>query len=117
MGGALVGFVDSVRAERAAERRQPIAVLGLKLNKSIGTLPVDSTFTIRLKGSIGQKYLAIDLGRSTRTYADGATVPLRQTSAATVDLDQVLSMFNAADAQPASPRRRSASATASPVAA
>ncbi len=93
MGGALVGFVDSVRAERSASG-QPIAVLGIKLNKSIGRLPVNSTFAIRLKGSIGQKYLAIGLGRSTRTYADGATVPLRQTSAA-VDLDQVLSMFNA----------------------
>lgn len=91
LGGALVGFVDSVRAERDAAG-EPIALLGLKLNKSIGRLPVDSTFTIRLKGAIGQKYLAIALGRSKRTYPDGATVPLRQTGAE-VDLDQVLSMF------------------------
>src|SRR5207302_9117319 len=61
--------------------------------KSVAPLPVDSTFIIRLKGSIGQKYLAIEPGRSTRTYADGATVPLRNTTA-TVDLDQVLSMFD-----------------------
>jgi ABC-type transporter Mla subunit MlaD len=94
MGGALVGFVDSVQPERAPSG-QPIAVLDLKLNKSIGKLPVNSTFAIRLKGAIGQKYLAIDLGNSTRMYADGATVPLRQTSAA-VDLDQVLSMFTPA---------------------
>ncbi len=92
MGGALVGFVDSVDAERASSG-QPIAVLELKLNKSIGRLPVDSTFAIRLKGAIGQKYLAIGLGRSRRMFADGATVPLQQTSAA-VDLDQVLSMFS-----------------------
>ncbi len=92
IGGALVGFVDSVQAERAPSG-QPIAVLGLKLNKSIGKVPVDSTFAIRLKGSIGQKYLAIGLGNATRTYQDGATVPLGQTSAA-VDLDQVLSMFD-----------------------
>jgi ABC-type transporter Mla subunit MlaD len=94
MGGALVGFVDSVQPEQAPSG-QPIAVLGLKLNKSIGPLPVDSTFAIRLKGAIGQKYLAIGLGHSNRTYEDGATVPLRQTSAA-VDLDQVLSMFDPA---------------------
>jgi ABC-type transporter Mla subunit MlaD len=92
MGGALVGFVDSVQPARASNG-EPIALLGLKLNRSIGRLPIDSTFTIRLKGSIGQKYLAIDLGRSPRTYADGATVPMRNT-AATVDLDQVLSMFD-----------------------
>ena len=92
MGGALVGFVDGVQPERN-RNGQPIAVLDLKLNRSTGHLPVDSTFTIRLKGSIGQKYLAVGLGRSPRTYADGATVPMRQTGA-TVDLDQVLSMFD-----------------------
>ena len=92
MGGALVGFVDSVQPERTPSG-QPIAVLGLKLNRSIARLPVDSTFTIRLKGSIGQKYLDIGLGRSSQTFADGATVPLRNTSAS-VDLDQVLSMFD-----------------------
>lgn len=92
MGGSLIGFVDSVQPARDAAGR-PIAVLGLKLQKSVAPLPVDSTFAIRLKGSIGQKYLAVGLGRSRRTYADGATVPMRQTSAS-VDLDQVLSMFD-----------------------
>ncbi|HEY4825335.1 MAG TPA: MlaD family protein [Solirubrobacteraceae bacterium] len=92
MGGALVGFIDNVEPARSASG-QPIAVLDLKLNKSIGRLPVDSTFTIGLKGSIGEKYLAIGLGRSTRTFASGATVPMDQTSA-TVDLDQVLDMFS-----------------------
>jgi phospholipid/cholesterol/gamma-HCH transport system substrate-binding protein len=90
MGGALVGFVDGVAPARTAGG-QPIAQLALKLNRSIGRLPVDSTFTIRLKGSIGQKYLAVGLGHSRRTYGDGATVPMRQTGA-TVDLDQVLSI-------------------------
>jgi ABC-type transporter Mla subunit MlaD len=92
IGGALVGFVDGVEPIRTGGG-QPIAVLNLKLNRSVGRLPVDSTFTIRLKGSIGQKYLAIGQGRSKITYGDGATVPMRQT-AASVDLDQVLSMFD-----------------------
>jgi len=92
MGGALVGFVDSVKPERLPSGK-PIAVLGLNLNKTIGRLPVNSTFAIRLKGAIGQKYLAINLGSSKRTFQDGATVLLRQTGAA-VDLDQVLSMFS-----------------------
>jgi ABC-type transporter Mla subunit MlaD len=92
MGGTLVGFVDNVQPARDPSG-QPIAMLALKLSKSVSPLPIDSTFTIRLKGSIGQKYLAIGLGASTQTYADGATVPLRKTSAS-VDLDQVLSMFS-----------------------
>ncbi len=92
IGGALVGFVDSVQPDRNASGA-PIAVATLKLNKSIGHIPADSTFTIRLKGSIGQKYLAIGLGSSQHTLNDGATVPVRQTGAA-VDLDQVLGMFS-----------------------
>jgi ABC-type transporter Mla subunit MlaD len=92
MGGALVGFVASVEPARLPSG-QPIAVLNLKLDKSVGSLPVDSTFTIGLQGAIGQKYLAIGLGDSRRTWASGATVPMSQTSA-TVDLDQVLDMFS-----------------------
>jgi ABC-type transporter Mla subunit MlaD len=92
MGGALVGFVDNVQAEREPSG-EPIAVLDLKLDRSIGRLPVDSAFAIRLKGAIGQKYLAITLGHSSQTFKNGATVPLRQTSEA-VDLDQVLDMFS-----------------------
>ena len=79
MGGALVGFVDTVQPTRSQDG-QPIAVLGLKLNRSIGRLPVDSTFTIRLKGSIGQKYLAVVQGSSQRTYADGTTILISEGS-------------------------------------
>ena len=92
VGGPLVGQVDSVDPARGPAG-QPIAVLNLSLNKSVQPLPVDSTFRIRLKAAIGLKYLEITPGNSTRGLADGATVPIPQTSAA-VDLDQVLSMFN-----------------------
>ncbi len=91
MGGALVGSVADVQPARAAGGR-PIAVLDVQLSKSVEPLPIDSRFTIRLKGAIGEKYLDITLGHSRRTWRDGATVPLSQTGAE-VDLDQVLSMF------------------------
>jgi ABC-type transporter Mla subunit MlaD len=90
-GGALVGAVAQVRAARAAGG-QPIALLVLKLDKTVQPLPVDSRFTIRLKAAIGLKYLDLQLGHARRTWRDGATVPLAQT-AATTDLDQFLSMF------------------------
>jgi ABC-type transporter Mla subunit MlaD len=92
MGGALVGMVSSVDPARDHAGR-PIAVLNLRLNRDVEPLPVDSTFTVRLKGAIGLKYLDVVPGHSQHTWADGATVPLTQSSA-TVDLDQVLSMFN-----------------------
>ena len=92
MGGALVGNVTSVTAARDASG-EPVAVLNLALNKNIEPLAVNSTFAIRLKGSIGVKYLDVTPGDSPRTLPDGALVPAIQT-AASVDLDQVLSTFD-----------------------
>ncbi len=91
MGGSLVGSVASIEPARDAAG-QPIAVLDVQLNKDVEPLPVDSRFTIRLKGAIGEKYLDVTRGHSSRTWAPGSTVPVSQTGAE-VDLDQVLSMF------------------------
>jgi phospholipid/cholesterol/gamma-HCH transport system substrate-binding protein len=92
MGGALVGSVDTVTPGRDSAG-QPIAVLNLKLNKNVEPLPVNSSFDVRLKGAIGLKYLQVTPGNSTRTWPDGATVPLGHATAE-VDFDQVLGMFN-----------------------
>ena len=67
-------------------------MIDAQLNKSVEPLPVDTHFTIRMKSSIGEKYLDVTLGHSRRTWPNGATVPLGHTSA-TVDLDQVLDMY------------------------
>jgi ABC-type transporter Mla subunit MlaD len=92
-GGALVGTLQSITPTRDAAGA-PIALLNLKLNKQVEPLSVDTTFDVRLKGSIGLKYLAITPGHARQTWRDGATVPLTQ-SRSEVDLDQVLSMFDA----------------------
>ena len=91
-GGALVGHVDEHRpgahrrgpADRGAQPRaqQEHRAAARQTRRS----------TIRLKGAIGLKYLQVTPGTSTQALADGATVPVCQTSAE-VDLDQVLSMF------------------------
>lgn len=93
VGGALVGYVDSVDPARTRSG-EPIAVLNLGLNKSIEPLPVNSTWRVRLKAAIGLKYLQLTPGNSRRTLPNGATVPVSRTSES-VDLDQVLSMYNA----------------------
>lgn len=91
LGGALVGAVSSVTPARGPAGL-PIALLNLQLRQSVQPLPVDSRFTVRLKASIGLKYLQITLGRSRAGLRDGATVPLSN-SGTQVDFDQVLSMF------------------------
>ena len=92
-GGALVGYVTSIDASRTASG-EPIAVLNLALNKSIEPLPADSTWDIRLKATIGLKYLQVTPGTSKQMLPNGATVPVFRTHAE-VDLDQVLSMYDA----------------------
>ncbi|MFL5823462.1 MAG: MlaD family protein [Solirubrobacteraceae bacterium] len=94
VGGILAGYVDSIDPGRDSAG-QPIAVLNLLLNKSVQPLPVNTRFVIRLKGAIGLKYLEVYPGRSHKGWTDGATVPVKYTGA-TVDLDQVLSTYNAA---------------------
>jgi phospholipid/cholesterol/gamma-HCH transport system substrate-binding protein len=92
-GGALVGHVTSIDPTRTASG-QPIAQLNLALNKSVQPLPANSTWRIRLKATIGLKYLELTPGNSRQTLPDGATVPVSRTSAE-VDLDQVLSQYDA----------------------
>jgi virulence factor Mce-like protein len=91
IGGALVGDVSSVTPARLPDGRA-IAHLNLSLYESVKPLPVNSRFTVRLKGAIGLKYLQITPGNSPRGFSNGATVPMSQ-SGTTVDFDQVLSMF------------------------
>ena len=93
MGGTLIGTVSSVKPSRSRSGK-PIAVLALALDRGVEPLPVDSRFTIRIKGSIGEKYLDVTLGHARRTWPEGATVPVSDTGAS-VDIDQVLSMFDA----------------------
>jgi ABC-type transporter Mla subunit MlaD len=92
MGGALIGLVTSIDPARDAAG-QPIAVMNLSLDKNVEPLPRNSTFEVRLKGSIGLKYLDVIKGNSSATWPSGATVPLGHSGADT-DLDQVLGMFN-----------------------
>jgi ABC-type transporter Mla subunit MlaD len=92
MGGALIGLVTSIDPSRDAAG-QPIALLNLSLDKNVEPLPRNSTFEVRLKGSIGLKYLDVIKGNSSSTWPSGATVPLGHSGADT-DLDQVLGMFN-----------------------
>ncbi|HTU98240.1 MAG TPA: MlaD family protein [Solirubrobacteraceae bacterium] len=91
LGGALVGVVSTVTPQRLPDGRA-IAMINVRLQKSIEPLPVDSRFTVRLKGAIGLKYLEITLGHAKRGYGNHAIVPMRQESTE-VDFDQVLSMF------------------------
>ena len=92
IGGSRVGTVSSLRPKTLPDGRV-IAVVGLKLDKDAGPLPVDSTLLVRPRSALGLKYVEITRGTSSRTYANGATIRLAQ-ARTPVELDEFLNMFD-----------------------
>jgi virulence factor Mce-like protein len=93
IGGNRVGYVSSI-SNQVQPDGVAIAVLHLKLNKSIEPLPADSTDLIRPVSPLGEQYLQITRGHSTRMLPAGATIPLSHTSLP-VELDDFFQIFNA----------------------
>jgi virulence factor Mce-like protein len=94
-GGFRVGVVDSItsaRREVDGEQRS-IALLGLKLDKDIEPLPVNTTLTVRSRSALGLKYLELSPGSSEESFAPGDTIPLADSTGETVDLEDVLASF------------------------
>jgi virulence factor Mce-like protein len=103
MGGFRVGSVEKIRpavanpgtpratGETGAPRA--IALVELKLDKSLEELPVDSRIAIRPRSALGLKYIELRPGRSERTIAAGGTIPLRQ-SVKPTELDEFFNTFD-----------------------
>ncbi|MCL2420125.1 MAG: MlaD family protein, partial [Conexibacteraceae bacterium] len=91
IGGTRVGYVGSVSAAKQADGK-PMAVLHLKLDKSLEPLPADSTDLVRPVSPLGLKYLQITRGHSHTPLPQGGTIPLSHTSLP-VELDDLFSMF------------------------
>jgi virulence factor Mce-like protein len=95
LGGFRVGVVERIRpgvadsGERAIAADNPqraIAVIDLKLDKTVEPLPVDTRVQIRPRSALGLKYISLTPGRSRRTFRPGATIPLQQ-SMKPIELD------------------------------
>jgi len=93
IGGTRVGSVDSIEVQRQKDGTS-IAVLGLKLEKTIEPLPKDSTVLIRPRSALGLKYVELTRGTSHDGFDDGATIPLAQATPAPVEFDEFVNMFD-----------------------
>ena len=91
-GGYLVGLISDLKPV-TLENGQAGAQLTLKLDKAYGNVPVDSTISIQPRSVLGLKYLDLHKGVSRRYFADGATLPVTQTSVP-VQFDDVFKIFN-----------------------
>ena len=92
IGGSRIGAVSSL-APRTLSNGRVIAVVGLKLDKDAGPLPVDSTLLVRPRSALGLKYVEITRGTSSKTFADGDTIKLAQAQEP-VELDEFFNMFD-----------------------
>ncbi len=91
-GGFRVGVVKDLQP--ATLRGGTVgAVLELKLDKTLGAIPRDSRVAIRPRSALGLKYVELTRGRSSETFADGDTLPIRQTRIP-VEIDEVFGIFD-----------------------
>jgi len=93
IGGARVGSIDSIAVERRRDGTS-IAVLGLKLERSVAPLPKDTTVLIRPRSALGLKYVELTRGTSREGFEDGDTIPLAQATPAPVEFDEFVNMFD-----------------------
>lgn len=77
MGGFRVGVIERIRPGVLPEgARRSIAVVQMKLDRTVEPLPVDTIVSVRPRSALGLKYIELARGSSARSFAAGATIPL-----------------------------------------
>jgi virulence factor Mce-like protein len=93
VGGARVGQVLTITPEPASRTTpHPFARLGLALDRSLGPLPVDTSYRIRLASVLGGKYVEIVPGHAKRRVPDGGRFTVGH-ELPFVDLDTAFATF------------------------
>src|SRR5215208_5548332 len=93
IGGTRVGSVDRIEVQRQDDGTS-IALLGLKLERSVAPLPKDSTVMIRPRSALGLKYVELTRGTSSEGFDDGDTIPVSSATPAPVEFDEFVNMFD-----------------------
>jgi virulence factor Mce-like protein len=91
-GGFRIGLVSDMKPVELANG-QVGAQLILKLDQNRSKVPVDSTATILPRSVLGLKYVQLQMGTSRRIFADGATMPISQTTVP-VQFDDIFKTFD-----------------------
>ncbi len=94
LGGTRVGTVTQITPQTLPDG-EVVADLNLKLQRSIEPLPADTMVMIRPRSALGLKYVQLTRGTSSRSLANGATIPLSQARPIPVELDDFLNIFDA----------------------
>jgi virulence factor Mce-like protein len=95
-GGFRVGAVDRISSARRmvdGEERS-IAVLSLKLDKTVEPLPADTLVGVRSRSALGLKFVELTPGTSERGYKAGDTIPLRNARLTAGEVEDFTAIFD-----------------------
>jgi virulence factor Mce-like protein len=95
VGGFRVGVIDDIKPATIERNgvRKSIALVNLKLDKTVDPLSTDTELRVRPRSALGLKYVQLTPGRAQRTYTAGDTIPEKNASQP-LDLEDVFSVFN-----------------------
>src|SRR4051794_10572523 len=91
-GGYRVGIVTDVNPVPIGHGDVG-ADLTLKLDRTIGKIPVDTRAAVRNRSALGLKYIDLQRGHARQDYTSGDTIPARLATVP-VELDDVFGMFD-----------------------
>jgi len=95
VGGFRVGVVDTIKPATQVinGKTTPIAVVNMKLDKTVEPLPVDTKIIVRSRSALGLKYVQLTPGKSKQSYKAGSTIPLANATLP-VEFDDFLNTFD-----------------------
>ena len=93
VGGTRVGLVSGISPVTHPNGRVTAAI-DLNLQTVVKPLPADTLVMVRPRSALGEKYVQLTRGTSSKTIPDGGTLPLAQAKPQPVELDQVFNMFS-----------------------
>jgi virulence factor Mce-like protein len=96
IGGFRVGVIDKIGTGSGifSGKRQAIAVVRMKIDKSAQPLSRDTTVLVRPRSALGLKFIQLTPGKSSQIFRDGETIPLKAATAP-VEFDDLLNTFDA----------------------
>jgi virulence factor Mce-like protein len=95
VGGFRVGLVDKIDPGigKVGGRTRSIAVVHMKLDKTVQPLASDTRLLVRPRNALGLKYIELTPGHSKQKFKQGDTIPLAQ-AGQPVEFDDFLNTFD-----------------------
>jgi virulence factor Mce-like protein len=94
LGGFRIGTIDEVKPviRQVGGRSKAVALVKMKLDKSVEPLARDSRAVIRMRSALGLKYIQIIPGHAQATLRQGDTIPV--SGSPPVEYEDLFSTFN-----------------------